>query len=970
MRSWLRPSVAVVLVAGLCACGGSDEAGGIAADTPDGTTDSLPADADGGPDGLDGATDGETGPPDTAVDTEIDTALDGGEDAQNDGDGHVSEDTLVDGDGGTDGDGVDDGGSDDGDAGDQDVSDGDGPLDVPTVDGDMAEDVEPGCTEDADCEASGPCWLAACDVETGVCSEDTMEEGTACDDGNACSLGDKCMDTGYCVGIFAINCDDQNPCTDDLCFPATGCQFKHNFAACDDEDPCTTGDICVAGSCKSGDPVCDDQNPCTIDYCDGVTGACGYVADDELWCTDGSDCTLGDGCVAGVCVPGAVDGCDDDNDCTEDVCEGNGTCSQTILDGTACEDGNACTQGDTCNDGACVTGPPQSCDDGNPCTGAVCDPEVGCVSSILSGDACDDQDACTLVSFCTAEGVCDPTVDLTCEDGNTCTADSCDPATGCVFTPEPNPCDDGDACTGDDSCVGSACWGSPISCNDQSACTIDSCDPLIGCQFIDTSSACDDGNLCTDDGCNPSFGCEYTANVASCEDGDACTGPDVCKQGACDSQPIDCDDADPCTVDVCDYEEGCLNEPFIGPCDDGDPCTTDEFCDAAGVCGEGVPTDLDDGVPCTVDSCDPATGFAHAPDDSLCGVAEICNEVLGCVYGDVRVMITKVLLSPDVVPTVDGQGQWIAVTNVGDLAVDLRDLILGTLDGGSATILAPSGDPADPVLLGPGETRAGQKAPEPGTVVDPSLTSFVYGSFGDGFGFDESGDVLSLTLGGAVIEVLDMGSVTLGPDVPAGVFPVVVGAPTELDAASVATADGTEDNDIADSWCVWPAGSAGPEGAHLSCGRARLNEIALAGLDGQRWVEVHLPAGGHTDGLVVRVADGDGVILSTQEIPDGRMPIGQATVILDGEGAISLPALTDGGVQLVRSGLLTDSYGFGTLQVQVDASFGFALVEGTAGPAQQEGDAAERIADGVDTDDNAADWHEVVGGSPGELNAP
>ena len=64
------------------------------------------------------------------------------------------------------------------------------------------------------------------------------------------------MQTGSGVGCIhtPIVCNDNNPCTNDSCDPASGCVFTNNTAACDDNDPCTIGDVCGGGSC-TGTPI-------------------------------------------------------------------------------------------------------------------------------------------------------------------------------------------------------------------------------------------------------------------------------------------------------------------------------------------------------------------------------------------------------------------------------------------------------------------------------------------------------------------------------------------------------------------------------------------------------------------------------------------------------------------------------------------------------------------------------------------
>lgn len=52
-------------------------------------------------------------------------------------------------------------------------------------------------------------------------------------------------------------CDDNNPCTHDVCktLPAPHCEHEPIVGSCDDGDPCTFGDTCVAGYCEGADRV-------------------------------------------------------------------------------------------------------------------------------------------------------------------------------------------------------------------------------------------------------------------------------------------------------------------------------------------------------------------------------------------------------------------------------------------------------------------------------------------------------------------------------------------------------------------------------------------------------------------------------------------------------------------------------------------------------------------------------------------
>src|SRR5207249_4118659 len=97
-----------------------------------------------------------------------------------------------------------------------------------------------------------------------------------CDDGDACNGVESCdLSSGTCVPGTAVDCTDQNPCTDDLCDPATGACSNPEAAAgtvCDDGNACTTGDTCSDGVCVGAALSCDDGNPCTDDSCDPATG--------------------------------------------------------------------------------------------------------------------------------------------------------------------------------------------------------------------------------------------------------------------------------------------------------------------------------------------------------------------------------------------------------------------------------------------------------------------------------------------------------------------------------------------------------------------------------------------------------------------------------------------------------------------------------------------------------------------------
>jgi subtilisin-like proprotein convertase family protein len=512
------------------------------------------------------------------------------------------------------------------------------------------------CCTPASCNDDNPCTDDTCDTELGCVHTNNV---APCDDGNACTLHDTCGG-GSCNPGTPVNCDDANPCTDDSCNPATGCVYNDNENACDDGNACTAGDTCGDGSCHSGAPVnCDDENPCTDDYCSPAAG-CIYVANANP-CDDGDACTAGDTCGYGSCSPGPAVDCDDNNPCTDDSCNPATGCVNT--DNTApCDDGNACTTNDTCGAGTCHGGAAPNCDDGNPCTDDSCNPATGCLHTNNTAP-CDDGSACTTNDTCGA-GTCHGGAAPNCDDGNPCTDDSCNPATGCTHTNNTAPCDDGNACTTNDTCGGGTCHGGvPVVCNDENVCTTDTCNSATGCVFTNNTAPCDDGNacttndtcgagtchggapvvcndenVCTTDTCDSATGCVFANNTAPCDDGNACTTNDTCGAGTCHGGTApNCGDNNPCTDDSCNPATGCAHTNNTAACSDGNACTAGDVC-AGGTCHAGPP------IVCggasdqchTAGVCDPVTGLCasgNAPDGTACTDNDLCTAGDHCQAG-------------------------------------------------------------------------------------------------------------------------------------------------------------------------------------------------------------------------------------------------------------------------------------------------------------------------------------------------
>jgi hypothetical protein len=437
------------------------------------------------------------------------------------------------------------------------------------------------------------------------------------------------------VGGDYINlCDDDNECTEDVCDGETGCSHTDlNEGECKDGDSCTVGDHCESGICIGNPVLCDDDNDCTDDSCDGVGGC--LFAPNQADCNDDDPCTVADECDGGQCI--GVDiacDCQVDADCAG--LEDGDLCNGTLLCDTSELPFQCRVDADTIISCAEPDGPESIC------LAAACDAATGACSVVPDNDgfACDSGSSCTVGDHCDG-GECAAGVAVGCDDGNPCTADSCSEEEGCVNAPSDGECDDKNACTLGDSCADGECgWGALLNCDDENPCTTDTCDPGAGCT--------------------------HKLNTAPCDDKDVCTTGDYCHLGSCiSSGALTCDDQNPCTADSCDPDNGCQFTPIDVECDDLNPCTEgdhclngwcifanfedcddglvcngQEICDPFEGCMEGLDPILDDGNACTFDFCDEELGgIAHTPIDDACdndlwcdGI-ESCDVATGCVAG-------------------------------------------------------------------------------------------------------------------------------------------------------------------------------------------------------------------------------------------------------------------------------------------------------------------------------------------------
>jgi len=402
-----------------------------------------------------------------------------------------------------------------------------------------------------------PCVVCTTD-EIGQESCAPKNVGAICDDANCCTqnesceacTGDNCPASGLtCVGEQSA-CNDNDPCTDDLCTCGADeptCMYPPgaNGTPCVyDENACNQGDSCMNGWCEPGAAVdLDDGNACTQDVC--VKGKVEHEPMTQGQCDDGDECTTDDHCYLGSCIGGPLVICQGRPCASSISCiTGQGCVPVWLPEGAACDDGNNCTFGDACTaDSVCAGDPLGACDDQNPCTQDGCDEDGNCIHANIESD-CNDGNPCTMDDVC-EEGWCQGTLaDCSVLDSQ-CTAGTCQNG-GCIATPIPGGCEDGDLCTAYDLCHEGTCIsGNPLDCSElDGPCSEGVCNNGLCAENL-VSGICDDGDPLT---CND-----------NCGSGTCTGGPCVQGPGETCDDPIDMGSGGILEVNTCDFQ---TNYPY------------------------------------------------------------------------------------------------------------------------------------------------------------------------------------------------------------------------------------------------------------------------------------------------------------------------------------------------------------------------------------------------------------------------
>ncbi len=306
---------------------------------------------------------------------------------------------------------------------------------------------------------------------------------------------------------------------------------------------------------------------------------------------------------------------------------------------------NGCTGSNTLTltvDGGCVYCPTtgEACNDNNVCTiNDTYDEDCNCIGTVQDSDGdgvCDANDICDGgddnidVDNDNIPDACDDCVlaGQSCDDNDLCTInDVYDEACNCagVFQDSDGDdvCDADDICNGGDDNIDVDNDGLPDACDD----------------CIVAGQSCNDNNACTvndtyDDDCNCIGTVQDSDGDGVCDAEDICDGGDdnidVDNDGlpdACDDCIVVgqfCNDNNPCTIND-SYDEECN---CVGVFQDSD---ADGVCDAEDIC-EGGDDNIDvdnDGTPDACDNC--VVVGQSCNDNNPCTINDVYDEACNCV---------------------------------------------------------------------------------------------------------------------------------------------------------------------------------------------------------------------------------------------------------------------------------------------------------------------------------------------------
>eukprot|EP01062_Namystynia_karyoxenos_P002353 TRINITY_DN10843_c0_g1_i4.p1 TRINITY_DN10843_c0_g1~~TRINITY_DN10843_c0_g1_i4.p1 ORF type:complete len:1384 (+),score=267.82 TRINITY_DN10843_c0_g1_i4:68-4153(+) len=281
------------------------------------------------------------------------------------------------------------------------------------------------------------CARAACDASTGECGEMSFPDGSTCNDDSPLTMADRCV-SGKCVGLpdrcAGTVCVRVSQChIPGVCNRTTGLCTEPTAAdgtACNDGVAVTNGDACAGGVCAGvlscGNVTCEASRGglvdprCHVPQCSGSGAECALppLRPDGTECADGRPGTRAEKCAQGLCL-GEPERCAGVNCPPPTTCHGAGQCSpatgecveRLLADGTPCDDADDATREDRCAAGRCSGWLECAASEGqrcmsprSPCHRSACGAS-GCAVLLRECVPCSDQDPATVGDLCRA-GVC------------------------------------------------------------------------------------------------------------------------------------------------------------------------------------------------------------------------------------------------------------------------------------------------------------------------------------------------------------------------------------------------------------------------------------------------------------------------------------------------------------------------------------------------------------------------------------
>jgi hypothetical protein len=376
-------------------------------------------------------------------------------------------------------------------------------------------------------------------------------------------------------------CDDQNPCTTDVCDKVKGCVFTYTKSStcqqfCKSDSDCANYGITKKASLK-----------CKLPVCDKTTTSCKLVPNPDKTCIPVViECNL-------ICKPR--------NACETASCvrkTKNPNQFKCVYSPIVCNDNKKCTSDSCDNKNGCIftfqknvkTGCLQNCDKDLDCVNfgsnqnlvqrclkPVCDTSLGSCKIVKGPDGPSCGDQCNLSSDCPqsthgticcirgglkkcCDNQCDTDTDCKCKKGewgyckaNTKGVSKCTCKPICVWNKD---CNDNNPCTRDVCMKDYGFCKNLPRCVDNTLCTLDICipsqdlksytckNPVKSCTNLkslldknyDTLSASDKTKWLGL--CSPTEGCKTCVVTAQCDDNNGCT-TDNCQNQFCISTPID-----------------------------------------------------------------------------------------------------------------------------------------------------------------------------------------------------------------------------------------------------------------------------------------------------------------------------------------------------------------------------------------------------------------------------------------------